>query len=766
MRSSIKFIIALASIVLFSASGASAEAAGYQVDGVVFEGNRRIDADAMRAQLSKTSGLLTDDVIHEGVSALYKTGFFDQVTASVVQPDAKNKRRLLKYSVVEKPLLRKIFIKGNKHVSEDDLGEVLKFEGKRFLDKQRVDTLVRIATSYYQREGFFDAKFDSSVIPVGDSQVDLTLTVDEGKRYKIRRIILRGADDDESDMLTAMQTKRYKWWSSWIMGTGRLNKDLLENDKGVLRNYLLDHGYVDGTVSDAAIEKKEGAIEITIEVKLGEKYKLGKITASGDLIDGDAEKTVSGLKGETGEIFSAAVLREDGLRITDKFADHGYAFANVVPNTSVDRAAKEVNIDYSSAKGKLVSVNEIKISGNEKTYDTVIRRELIIDEQDTYSRAKVRRSQELLERLGYFEEVGISTSPTARDDQVDLNVNVREGSTGTFSAGVGYSTSDGALFNARISENNLFGTGRRASINVDIGTRADNIIFSFTDRRVNDSFWSAGIDAYKTEREYSDFNRALTGSGLTVGYPMERVVGEWARDIDFSTRYEYDQVEISDVDEDNAAQLVIDSEGTSSASAITPRLVRNTVNNPLNPTKGSTQDISYEIAGLGGSQDYTILEAKNLLYVPLWKSGFGDFVFSWRTKFGYGDTPNGEPLPLFKRYFPGGINSVRGYKTRTLGPKDSKGEEYGGSKEFVNNFEMIFPLINSAGLKGVVFYDAGQAWDDDEKVDFGDLRYGYGYGIRWTSPLGPIRVEVGYPVDREPGEKGVVTMFSFGAPLL
>jgi outer membrane protein insertion porin family len=210
---------------------------------------------------------------------------------------------------------------------------------------------------------------------------------------------------------------------------------------------------------------------------------------------------------------------------------------------------------------------------------------------------------------------------------------------------------------------------------------------------------------------------------------------------------------------------VIDSAGKSTASAITPSLIRNTINNPLNPTDGSRQTLSVEFAGLGGDQDFYLVEARNSWFYPMVKTEVGEFVLSNRTTFDYGDSLNDDPFPLYRRFFPGGINTVRGYRNRTLGPTDINGREYGGSKQLINNLEVIFPLINSAGFKGVVFYDAGQAFDDNQSIDISLLRQAWGYGIRWASPMGPIRIEFGYPIDRQPGERSVQTMFSFGAPL-
>ena len=223
-------------------------------------------------------------------------------------------------------------------------------------------------------------------------------------------------------------------------------------------------------------------------------------------------------------------------------------------------------------------------------------------------------------------------------------------------------------------------------------------------------------------------------------------------------------IEISNLDDD-VADLVRRNEGDSSASGLTPRLTRNTIDNPINPTEGSRQRLSFEATGLGGNEEYWLADFRNRMYFPLFSTEAGKWVFSWKFRASYGETYDGSEFPLFRRFFPGGINSVRGFENRTLGPKDEQGNEFGGSKQLVNNLEFIFPLYSSAGLKGVLFYDVGEAFDDDESMDFGEMRQAVGYGIRWISPLGPIRVEIGYPLDKETGEDSVVTLFSFGAPL-
>jgi outer membrane protein insertion porin family len=737
-----------------------------RVDGFRLEGNRVIDSDAIRSQISLEPGSLQRITIRKQVKDLFDTGFFDQVTTRVVVEDDGS--RVLVFLFSEKPVVRKVYIRGNEEIDEEDLVPVITLDERRFLDAATIQLLVRQARDFYQSKGFYNATFEHSVTPVGDNQVDLTFTVNEGERLKIREIDFRGLDDvDDSDLSDVIQTREYKWWNSWLLGTGRLSEEALRNDRLILRQYFLDNGYLDGTVSEPAIEIREDGIYISFDVHEGDQYTVAGIDVRGDLIDGSKELTLEDLDMEAGDIFEADLMRSDVFAITEKFTERGYAFANVVPDTKVRSADRTVLLTYDVQKGAEVYVERIRIKGNTKTYDNVIRRELRIVEGEKFSSKKIERSEQLLQRLGYFEEVDIATETIeGSDDAVNLSVNVREAATGTFSAGAGFSSDQGALFNARLSENNLFGTGKAVTFNADLGAERENFIISYRDRRFNDSFWSLGGELSFTEREFIDFDRRIDGGSVSFGYPLEEFFGEWSQDVSFSIQYEYIDVEITDVDEEDAAQLVIDSQGAATASAITPRLLRNTINNPLNPTDGSRQILSVELAGLGGSEEYYLFQARNQLYYPLWeKESGGTVVFGWRTRFAFGDTYDGDPFPLFRRFFPGGINSVRGYEARTLGPKDANGNEFGGSKQLINNVEVIFPLLTSAGLNGVVFYDIGEAFDDNQSIELGELRQAYGFGLRWGSPLGPIRIEFGFPIGREEGEDSFVTLFSFGAPL-
>ncbi|RME58636.1 MAG: outer membrane protein assembly factor BamA, partial [Candidatus Dadabacteria bacterium] len=552
-----------------------------------------------------------------------------------------------------------------------------------------------------------------------------------------------------------------------ITGSGYLSEDQLEDDKNRIKQFLLDKGLLDAKVSKPVVKRKKDGLEVVFFVDEGKQYKIGEITASGDLIDNSVEKTISGIKIKKGDVFSVSAVRRATFKISEKYGDLGYAFANVIPQTRVDKLNALVDLNFLIDKGKKVKINRIEISGNTKTYDYVIRRELEIAEQEQYSLSKINRSKALLRRLGYFDEVNINTKPVG-EDKVDLEVRVKEGPTGSFSIGGGFSSTEGLIFTSRISENNFLGMGYRLVASVDIGNRSDNFILSFENRRLYNSYLSLSTDAFVTKREFSDFDRKLKGGALGFGYPFERWFTEstYFKDVRGSIKYRYLRVTIDNVNPEDAAPFVIESQGTTTASAIIPEIVRNTVDNPLDPTEGSKQDLSLELAGPGGNARYYLAEFRHRQYYPLLKTSRGPIVFSWRGIVGFGDSfKKGEKLPLFKRFFPGGINSIRGFKSRTLGPKDEKGNEFGGSKEVIGNFELIFPIATRIRLKGIVFYDLGQAFDDGESITVGALRHAAGFGFRWFSPLGPIRIEFGIPLDRQEGESKVVTQFSFGSPL-
>ena len=745
--------------LLYSLLTSTAIAQEAVITKISVEGNQKVEIGTILLQVESAVGeTISNAQIEKDIKNVFRTGYFEDV--SVVRLGDE-----LIFRVRERPAIRDVEIKGNDEVKKETVEEQLNLTARRFLDTRKIRLGIEELKKYYQEKGFYGTEVAFEVEEVGENQVDLTFDITEGEERVIREVSFEGNSAySDKTLRKLVATARYKWWSSWITGNGVVKEENLERDVGLLTQHYLSTGYVDVKVSRARIEQIETGLRLVYQISEGEIFHYGKISASGDLIEESEEKTLDGVASKQGAVFDVNNLREDAFAISEKFTDIGYAFVNVNPSTDIDRVNKIVNLTFVIDKGNLITVRRVEITGNKKTRDNVIRRSLKISEQELFSSSKIKRSQELLQRLGYFDEVTITPSPTDDPDMVDLDVAVREGNTGTFSAGAGVSSGDGFIVTSRISENNLFGSGTSLSMDINTGNRNKNYVLSFDNPRMYDTRWSLGVDALSVERVFDDFDREQKGGSIRVGYPLWFLGPKYLDDVRFSLGYELVRISIDDVDKD-APQLVVDEQGDSTASSISPGIVRNTIDNPLDPTKGSRQNLKIEFAGIGGDQKFWLANVSNSVYYPLWKSPVGNFVFSNRIRFGWGDTFNGDTFPLFRRFFPGGINSVRGFDSRELGPKDAEGNEFGGSKQFVTNFEVIFPLVESFGLKGVAFYDMGQAFDDEESIDFGDLRHAVGWGIRWRSPIAPIRVEIGYPLDKEEGDKSVVTNFSFGAPL-
>jgi len=763
----VRSLLAVLALSLCSASMLQAESlrseSGPLISEIVISGNRRVETGTILLQVQSQAGKPVDGaVVDADVKQIYRSGFFSNVESRV---DRVASGVRVTFNVTERPAIRSVFLRGNEHVTDDTLKDKLNIGIRRFLDRTKLRAGIEQARQYYQGLGYYDASIELEEKRVDGGEVDVTFVISEGSKKRIQQVVFEGNQRLNSDELQdAIKTSDYFWLTSWVTGSGVLKKEQLEQDSKELTRLYLNKGFVDARVGMPEIVSIEEGLKVVFKIAEGEEYSFAKISATGTLLENSAQKTLEGIESKQGEIFSAEKLRKDTFTITEKFSDKGFAFTNVTPDTSIDRDRRVVTVNFQIDKGAPITINRINITGNRKTSDNVIRRSMQIQEQEIFSSTKIRRSQEILQRLGHFEEATISTEPSTEPDKVDLNVAVREGNTGTFSIGAGLSSGDGILFSTQISENNLFGSGNSLTLDINSGTRRENFVLSFNNPRVNDTYWSFGADALSVLRDFEFFERQQVGGSLTFGYPLWFLGEELLEDIRASMTYELTNVDIKDIDAADAPQFVKDQEGKTTASSVTPRIIRNTINNPLDPTSGSRQTFSVELAGLGGDQEFYLGQFQNTMYLHLFDTGMGPFIFSPRQRIGWGETFGDDRFPLYRRFFPGGINSNRGYDARTMGPKDAAtGNTFGGAQELLLNFDLIFPLIESVGLRGLVFFDAGNAYDDEES--FGKLRKAIGWGLRWRSPIAPIRIEFGYPMDKETGDSSFVTNFSFGNPL-
>jgi outer membrane protein insertion porin family len=445
------------------------------------------------------------------------------------------------------------------------------------------------------------------------------------------------------------------------------------------------------------------------------------------------------------------------MTLREAYADEGYAYAEVVPATREDEKAHTVDIAYRATMGNKVRFERITITGNTTTRDNVIRRDLYVYEGEYYSGYGMRRSTANLHRLGFFEDVEVQTKKGSADDLMDLNINVKEKPTGSFTMGAGYGGYEGATGTIQVAQNNLFGTGRRLVGSLRISSIATYYDIRFTEPRVNDTLISAGIDVFKWEYEYEDYTRDSFGGSLRTRFPI-------GFDTDYTrgyARYLYDDTTVSDVDP-GASFEIRDMEGRNLTSSITIGIDRDSKDRPWNTRSGSFNNLSFEYAGgpLGGDVYFNRYEFTSQWFFP-WR---WDSSFMVGGRWGWVEQREGGKLPDYQKYRLGGISTVRGYDKDSIALIDpATGDELGGEKMMVYNLEFRIPVLKEQGLLGVVFFDAGNVFDEDDTWTFSDIPMSVGVGVRWYSPLGPIRLEYGYILNRRPQDSSGGVEFQIGA---
>jgi len=746
---------------------------------VAIAGNLRVEEDAIRVHLRSQPGQPFDqETLDRDVRAVYGMGFFDQVDADL-EPVERN-QVVITFRVKERPLVRTVKVEGAKKVKREEVEGALKVRPHTILDPEKARQGVEAAKKLYVEKSYLDAEITYRTELVGENEVDVLYTVTEHDPVRVTEVGFEGNRAFSDRKLRGVLQTRKSWLFSFVTGSGVLNKDVLRTDVERLTAYYYDHGYVTVRVDEPRVERRDDGLHVTFKVDEGDQFKVGEVKLDGKDLPPNAAKLQEGLSVTPGEVFNAGELRDDVQKLTERFSEDGYAFATVEPDTAVRAEEKLVDITYQVDRGRPVVVDRIEVTGNTKTRDYVIRREMRLQEQEMFSASKLRKSREALQRLGFFREVNITTRKAGADDRMAVVVDVKEAQTGAFSAGAGFSSADSLLFNARIQENNLFGRGQKLVLNADVGSIRRNVILSFTEPYFRETPLTVGADAFSWRLEFDDFARSGTGVGTQLTYPVSAwgYTSLWGlplEDVRVGSDYRLEQAKISNISTTAPPSIRVE-EGTSLISSVTPHVSRNTLNHAFDPTAGSVQDLSIEAAGLGGEQFAKFEARERWYYTFLHSKTLGDFTYSFGSTLGYGFGSGGlggNDLPLFERYFPGGINSIRGFKTRTLGPseesKDALGRviattPIGGSEEIILNNEIIFPLVQSIGLKGVVFTDAGNAYGADETISLNNTRFSAGAGVRWLSPVGPLRVEIGEPFNTKPHDQKSLLLFSFGGP--
>lgn len=716
------------------------------VNAIEVKGLKRIEEGAIKARITqKTGEPLSNEKTAEDIKNIYKMGYFDDVKVEMETFEGGIK---LIYIVKEKPTIIRVEFQGNKELSDDKLREKITLSPGSIADITLIQDNASRIKSFYEEEGYWSATVVPVVNKVTEHEVTLTYQIQEGEKVRIKKINILGNKAISSGKIKGvMRTSEWAIYS-FLTSSGYYKKETMNKDIEAIKDLYFNRGYIKAIIAEPEIKltaDKKGMI-IEIQIFEGDQYRVSGIEIAGNkaFSEADIRKKVS-LK--TGDYFSRETLKKDITALTELYTQNGYAMANVFPDIIPDEKNKEVKVIYKIEEGEIFRIGRIEISGNIKTRDKVIRREMRLDEGDKFNSALLKRSYERINNLNFFESIELSPKPRYEERLLDIDIKVKERPTGFLSVGGGYSSVDKLIGVVDITQGNLFGKGQYLKLKGELGGKSSFYELSFRDPWFMEKPISFNTDIYKTTREYVDYKRRATGFGFGFGKSLDEYWGA-------SISYNLEKVTIYDVAE-GASDFIKDQIGTRITSSITPSIVRDSRDNFIDPSRGSRNSLYVTFAGIGGTNAFIKGVADSAWFFPI-----GTTTVSLRGRFGYATGLFGKELPLYERFYVGGIYTVRGLGFGEAGPRDEKGSVIGGTKELIFNLEYIFPILSEMRLKGVVFADAGNSYDKDEPI--GTLRYTSGLGIRWISPIGPIRIEWGYNLNKKTGESSSKLEFTFG----
>ncbi len=721
-----------------------------KVAAVVISGNKRIESEAVKRNLKTKSGdLYLTRNIREDLKSIFKMGYFGDVRVEV---SGSPEGRVVTFLVEEKETVRNIRIKGNDKFNDEKIKEAMGTRAGAILNFNTLRRDTREIKALYKDKGYHHAQVTYEIEPTSEDEANIEFVIKEGEKIFVKNIGFQGNKAFGDKKLKSLMKTKEKGFFSWITSSGDLDREALEQDTSRITAYYHNHGYIQARVGDPELEYKENSILVSIKIEEGVQFRVGRVALEGDLIRPKEELSAS-IKISEGLVFNRELIREDVLMLSDMYSDEGYAYVDISPRIDHRVEDHEADITYLIDKGSLVYFEKIIISGNTKTRDKVIRRQLSIYEQELFSGRRLKRGTRNLHRLDYFEDIKVNTTRGSSSDKMIVNIDVTEKPTGAFSFGGGYSNVDNLFFMASVSQRNLFGRGQTLGLQGMIGGRTTDFTLSFTEPWLFDIPLSAGIDLYNTSKDYDTYDKDSVGGTLRVGYPIYDHTRAYLS-------YNYDRATIENLTVD-ASTAIKEFEGTNTGHTLSSTVRRDTRDRIFNATSGSDNSVTIKHAGtpFGGDIGFTKYVADSGWYFPL----FWDTVGFLHGSMGFIHGDSEGKLPTWERFYLGGMSSLRGYNWREVSPRDPKTDDkIGGNKMMLFNVEFLFPLVKNAGINGVLFYDTGNAFNNGEALSFSDLKNSVGYGIRWLSPMGPIRLEFGYILDSERrGEGG--WEFSMGA---
>lgn len=782
---------------------------GKRISRIVIKGEGRVAADDIRSTIKLREGLpCTDGEVTRDAQALWDLGYFRDVK---VQGDVAGDEIVLTFEVTERPAVGEIAYQGNDALETSDIEGKVTLKTGGILSVPEIKTQVDKIRDLYAEKGYFLAKVHYELHDRPNNEVQVVFVIEEGAEVSVRRIKFVGNDHLRDEELRGVIQTSQTNVLSFISSSNKYKRDAFDEDVNRLHALYYDYGYLTVELKEPRIELTSDRryIDITIPVKEGPRFRVGRVRAVELDDQGNEIEPLEGRKRlrenvslNPGDWFSRSTIAKDLQEITRFYRDHGYAKAEVTPDTALHMDKRIVDLSVSVRRGPLVYIERINIKGNTKTRDAVLRREARIVEGDLYNQSLVERSKERMTALGYFESVNVSEETGSAPDKLIVNFEVAEKPTGTFQLGLGFSSQETFLLNGQIQQENLFGRGQSLALNLQFSGIRQLAQIRFVEPYLFSTQWSASVEVYRILQQRQDFNRASTGGSLTFGHPLNFL----SDNLRLYATYRLENVEITP-----ATGGVFGTVGTGLnyriftflplrnlfnsgvTSAVRLALSWDTRNNRLFPTNGVYATLSTEVSDsvLGSSNDFMRNELNFRFYKPIW----GPFVFKANTQWGLITSRDGRGVPIYERYFLGGILDVRGFPLQSLGPRlgiasnfrdptfetvAQRGAVFGGNMEAYYNLEIEFPIIESVGIKGVIFHDAGNAWNLEKSLcgpapnetdkaiqpcgaDLTHLRTSVGFGFRWFSPLGPLRFEWGFPIHpRRPYEDTYEFQFTVG----
>ena len=682
-------------------------------------------------------------IIDQGIKDLYKQKYFKDIEVS--ENDG-----VLSVTVVEKPVIANIEVSGIGDSDKKTVKETLGIAKGEIYSKEKVRIAKKRVEQYYESKGYFNTVVEASTKKINKNSLSLNLVINRGEKIVIKKVNMFGAKKfDYSDFRSSIANRQAEFLSwMWGFDDGIVRLHDLPYDSARIKDYYLRHGYLDAKVSTPFLKAymDSYSADLSYNIKEGEQYNVGKIGISIPKGMLDTKKIISDLHLQQGQMFSSKRLRQDIKTIKNDVADLGYAFVKVVPDVKTHKKTHIADISFIVYPGQKVYINNVRISGNTKTIDRVVRREVLLAPGDLYNKTDLQDSKSALKRTGYFEDAKIKEIRVS-EDKMDLLVIVKEARTSSIGGGIGYGSSDGILLSANLSDGNIFGSGIKSTVSIDRSNKVLSGRISLTNPRIFDSIYSLSGSIYKSNNIYISYNQDSAGFSLTLGRRFGR---NWQGFIG----YTLEQSKLSNLSP--TINPLLYRKGSTIKSAITPGVSFNNTDDYYLPRHGISSSLSTEFAGVGGDEKFLKTRAKFAYFYGLEDKIDYDLILRYKMKADY-IIANGY-IPIGEKTYMGGIGKVRGYASNSISPKNSAGDLLGGKMMLINTVEASFPLIERLKLRGALFFDYGMIGENSLNI----RRAGTGLSVEWVSPMGPINLVFASPLLQKAGDRTSSFEFTMG----